>query len=392
MALLTFGKDQLRAIDTATHWLKTESMYKPIFVIGGYAGTGKSTVLNQVLANMGIPMYKIAFVTYTGKAAVVLRQKGLNAFTIHKLIYNVSMGSGGMPIFRKKNKLPANIELICIDELGMVPTEMMNDILTFNIPVLGLGDPGQLPPIYGENQYITKPDVFLYEVFRNSGDVLQLATDIRNGEDVYKNSYGKDVKIIGLSEFNSNTLLQYDQILCSTNATKTTLNVKCRELKHLNSPLPDAGEKVICNVNNFKDVIQCNGVEMFLVNGLTGVTTSKAAEIDEEHLYLRFKPDMISVEVPVYAKRSVFMENYEDVGAKVDKADEKFIIEFYDGKIVNSFNYGYAITTHKSQGSEWPNILIYDDCFYHDDANYRRWLYTSVTRAKKTVTIIRPSM
>lgn len=390
MAQFIFGEEQLLAIRLAAQWIS--SLSKMIFVIGGFAGTGKSSVLNQILANMGIPMYKVAFVTYTGKAAVVLRQKGLNAITIHKLIYNVSMGSSGKLSFRKKPRLPSNIELICIDELGMVPNEIMDDLLSYGVPILALGDPGQLPPIFGENKYIVQPDVFLSTVYRNAGDVLRMATYIRNGEDAYNQTYGDDVKIYPFSKFDINLLLTYDQILCSTNANKTILNVKCRELLKFNTPLPQANEKVICVMNNFKDVIPYEGVDMFLVNGLTGITTTEAKQIDENVIYFRFKPDCMNHDIPIYAKKSLFMENYDTFGVKTEDASQTQIMEFYQGKVVNSFNYGYAITTHKSQGSEWNNILVYDDCFYNDDANYRRWLYTSVTRAKKTVSIIRSNL
>lgn len=391
MAQMMFGRDQQQAIVMATDWLRTKSMHVPVFVVGGYAGTGKSTVLKQVLANMGIPMYKVAFATYTGKAAVVLRQKGMNAYTLHKLVYNVSVGSSGTPIFRKKPRLPGNIELICIDELGMVPQEIMDDLVSYGIPILGLGDPGQLPPIYGENKYITNPDVFLFEVFRQSSDssLLQIATDIRSGVDPFTQKYSSDVTIVPLSKFDSTTLLDYDQILCSTNKNKTVLNVKCRSLRNMAKPLPFAGEKIICGLNNFKDIIPYDGVDMYLVNGLTGISTSDALEVTDDVIYLRFKPDCMNHDIPIYCRRSQFMENYEDLGIKNDEASHKQVVEFYDNKVINSFNYGYAITTHKSQGSEWGNVLVYDDCFYKDEANYRRWLYTSVTRARQKVTIIR---
>lgn len=394
MPILKFGKDQINAINSAGMWYSSGGfLQKPIFVIAGYAGTGKSTVLSQVLMNMGIPNYKIAYVTYTGKAAVVLRQKGLSAYTIHKLIYNVSISkTTGEPIFRKKPKLPSNIELICIDELGMVPQKIMEDILSFGIPILGLGDPGQLPPIYGENEFISNPDVFLTEVFRQKGDsdLLTLATDIRNGVDVYNTSYPNGGVEIYSGEFDHSRMNQYDQILCSKNINRTNININFRNMMRINTPLPIAGEKVICGLNNFSECYPYKDIDVCLVNGLMGITTTDAIEIDNDVIYFKFQPDKMNIQIPVYAKKQPFLDNYEDFGNSVSATgDEQFKVSLYEDRIVNVFDYAYAITTHKSQGSEWDNVLVYDDCFYHDDKNYGRWLYTSVTRAKKSVTIVK---
>lgn len=396
MPSMNFGRDQLAAIEKTTNWYNTAELFrKPIFVIGGYAGTGKSTVLRQVLTNMGIPLYKIAYVTYTGKAAVVLRQKGLPAYTIHRLIYNVSTSSTtGKPLFRKKPRLPSNIELICIDELGMVPQPILEDIISYGIPILGLGDPGQLPPVFGENAYISNPDTFLTEVFRQSGDsdLLTLATDIRNGIDVYNKKYASDVSIFGPgNSFDYNRMVEFDQILCSRNANKMMINVNYRDMLKINTPLPIAGEKVICGMNNFGESYSYGDVDVCLVNGLTGITTTDAIEVDNNVVYFKFQPDKMNMQIPVYAKKQTFLDNYEDFSDKsyVEDVQQQFHMELYDGKPVNVFDYAYAITTHKSQGSEWDNVLVFDDCFYHDAKNYGRWLYTSVTRAKKKVTIVK---
>lgn len=395
MGQIHFGNDQLRAIKMAREWFKTGDFIRnPIFVIGGYAGTGKSTVLNQVLCELNIPNYKVAYVTYTGKAAVVLRKKGLNAITIHKLIYQtMKTTSSGKPSFKLKRHIPPNIELICIDELGMVPNNMMLDLLKFNVPILGLGDPGQLSPIYGENFFIRNADVFLTEVFRQSGDssLLKAATDIRNDIDIYTQKYSDDVKIFNITNFKGN-ILDYDQILCSANKNRRTINVKCRELMKIKSKIPIKGEKVICQMNNFNESYSYKGtsIEVCLVNGLTGILLTDSVEISDGVIFFMFGPDgMPGLSIPVIARKDTFEDNYEDWDIVKDKRKQGLELKFYADKIVNDFDFGYCITCHKSQGSEWENVLVYDDCFYHNKDDYKRWLYTAVTRAKKQVTIVK---
>ena len=394
MGQMNFGNDQLRAIKMAREWFKSgDFLRKPIFVIGGYAGTGKSTVLNQVLCELNIPNYKVAYVTYTGKAAVVLRKKGLNAITIHKLIYRtMKTSSSGKPSFKLKKHIPPNIELICIDELGMVPNNMMLDIMTFHVPILGLGDPGQLPPVFGENVFIKYSDVFLSEVFRQSSDssLLKAATDIRNHIDLYSQKYHDDVKIFNNTNFKGD-ILEYDQILCSSNKNRRDINVKCRELMGIKSKIPIKGEKVICQMNNFNDSYSYeSNIEVCLVNGLTGVLLTDAVDIGQDVVFFMFGPEgMPGLSIPVIARKDSFEDNYESWDHVREKRKQGLELKFYGDKIVNDFDFGYCITVHKSQGSEWPNVLVYDDCFYHNKSDYERWLYTAVTRARKEITVVK---
>lgn len=395
MGQIEFDSDQKNAIAAAEYWYMNCCNYKKgksIFVLSGYAGTGKSTILSFILARIGIPLYKVAFVTFTGKAANVLRQKKLNAFTIHSFIYNVGVTPTGQIFFRKKPKLPSNIELICIDEVGMVPNEIMHDILSYDVPVLCMGDGCQLPPIFGENEFISNPDAILSTVHRQKSDssLLQLATDIRNGVNIYTQKYNDDVQIIPASKFNFNNILNYDQILCSTNANRYSLNVLARKLLKRKSIFPEAGEKIICEKNNFKDFIKIDNIQVFLVNGLTGINIIDSANVNDDIILLRFRPDTCYQDMSVYAKKNNFACIYDNtINSAHSDATDSDVLKFYeDGSVINEFTYGYAITTHKSQGSEWPSVLVYDDCFFKNDLNYMRWLYTSVTRAKEKVTII----
>jgi exodeoxyribonuclease-5 len=390
MGYLKLGQDQCLAIKKATEWFR-EGHYlnTPCFIIGGYAGTGKSTVLSQILISIGIPLYKVAFATYTGKAALILRRQGLNAYTLHRLLYNTSVSSTGLPRFKRKSHITRNIELICIDEFSMVPEKIFNDLLSFHIPIIALGDPGQLPPIYGENQYIKNPDIFLTEIYRQkeNSSLLTCATDIRNGIDIYTQKYDTDVTIVRDTQLHTLDLTSYDIIVCATNATRIMFNKRCRALYHMEGIYPNTNDKIICVLNNFKTAFSYDGLEFYLVNGLIGISTSFAYTIDTNVYMLNFKPDGIDIKLPVYVKPDLFEHTYDNA-----TYDEKALFNniMYGSMIVlNVFDYGYAITAHKAQGSEWDNVLIYDDCFFNDTKKYIQWLYTSVTRSKARVTIVR---
>lgn len=387
---MELGTDQLTAIEMTNEWFY--NMDYNLFIIAGYAGTGKSTVLRTVLENIGIPIYKIAFGTYTGKAAVILRKHGFNAFTLHKLLYRTFVDPvTKRPFFAVKKYLPKNIELLVIDEVGMVPDKMIQDALTFGIPVIGLGDPGQLSPIYGKNSFITKPNTFLKQVFRQAegSSLLTLATDLRNQEKIYEKKYGLDVKIIPFSEFHISMAEDYNQILCSMNRTKKLMNILYRKHMKIEETYPILGEKLICLLNNFKEPLGVFAeVDIHLVNGLMGFCNIPCESLDSKVCNLGIYPDFIPSWKHKYTKLLTSSYHFLSYDGEVDEND---LAEIRDenGKIINRFDFGYAITTHKSQGSEWDNVIVLDDCFYNDDDNYYRWLYTSVTRARKKVLLVK---
>ncbi len=396
MAFIQFGPEQLRAIQMAKEWIKTPPKSRsPVFVIAGYAGTGKSTVLSHILDEMNIPKYSVAFATYTGKAAVILRQKGLNAFTIHHLMYQVYKNAIGKLSFRKKTKLPSSIELIAIDEIGMVPEQIMEDMIAYGVPILGLGDNGQLPPIYGENRYITNPQITLTQVYRHALDsgVLRLATDIRNGIFSTCKKYGNDVTFITKKELKVQTLLTYDQVLCATNTSRIGLNTTMRRLLKYKSKLPCKGDKIICVANNFKEVVAYyDDLEYFMVNGLTGKCVDDCYDIGiGDALQLEVLLDGIAGEsVQIYCTSKPFSNTYEEIGESIKRSKDlgQSELEEFEGRLLNKIEYGWAITVHKSQGSQWNSILVYDDCFYRSDPDYLRWMYTAVTRAQTKVAIV----
>ena len=111
-------------------------------VIAGYAGTGKSTLVQFIIAALNLNADDVAYVTFTGKAASVLRHKGCpNAMTAHKLLYYSKRMPSGKFVFKPRPILEGNYSLIVVDEISMLPKDLWELLLSHNIPVIACGDP-----------------------------------------------------------------------------------------------------------------------------------------------------------------------------------------------------------------------------------------------------------
>lgn len=370
---------QRDAIERAVEWYFTDSIDKPIFVIGGLAGCGKSTIAKVIIDVIGLAKYNVLFSAYTGKAVSVLRLKGNIAHTIHRTFYKIFKTTSGAIRFNLKSTLPSIIKLIVIDELSMINDKMLEDILSFGIPVLALGDPGQLPPIFGGNKYIDNPDVFLTQVMRqhDTSGVLTLAMKARNKEPILLGEYG-DSKVVPFDKIDP--IESYDVVLCWKNKTRQELNHMIRSKLGLTTTFPIAREKLICLKNNYIHEIDYEDIPVFLVNGLTCESIDVSQEKNEE-LILKYKPDFLSHD-ETYFETPCLKEMFTQY---IDPdSPPPFFHDLPENMAV--IDYGYALTVHKSQGSEWGNVLVIDE-FAGNPEIYNRWLYTAITRGKQRVTI-----
>ena len=345
-----------------------------ITTIAGYAGSGKTTLISYFIEQNDL-MDKTHFCTYTGKAALVLQQKGLPATTIHKLIYQTIFNhKTGEFYFMKKPKLDSNIKLIVIDEISMVPRDLLRDLQRYGIPIIALGDPGQLEPIGDtDNNLLKKPDIFLTEIHRQALDssIIRLSMDIREGKPLKLTYNDPYVKIIKKEEVHFGVLDWADQILVSRNATRHGLNDHMREELGYSGEFPMVGEKVIC-LRNYWDKSNSDGYA--LTNGATG--TVKRAKTLSHYFYpnntvIDFLPDFSDGEF-----------SQLKLNGKVLKREK---VTYQKGKKLFDFDYGYAITTHKSQGSQFPKVFIYNETLPHTD--HKRLLYTAATRAEDKLVI-----
>ena len=369
-------------------------------VISGYAGTGKSTLVKFIidaLIDYGIdPDIDVCFACYTGKACQVLMNMGnKNVSTLHKLLYeSIPKPSGGW-IRKKKEKI--EYKIIIVDEVSMAPRELMELLFTHKVHVICLGDPFQLPPIDkdSDNHLLDKPHVFLDEIMRQAAEseIIQLATKIRNFESVNATAFNKEVKILNKNDLNIGVLMWGDQVLVATNATRVRFNNAMRDYLG-RSNQPESGDKVIC-LRNYWDDFSDNLNP--LVNGTIGTLNNVYST------FCKLPPWAKPQTLPIIHAQFI-SETNEDYGEF--NMDQKLILEgeksldwktsFRLGKNVKTahlvpyeFTYGYAITCHKAQGSQWENVVIYEETFPRIKEEHARWLYTACTRSSEKLVLLR---
>lgn len=357
-------------------------------VISGYAGAGKSTLVKFIISALGIYNEDVAYVAYTGKAALVLKEKGCpNATTAHKLLYQSFLRKDGTFFHKPRRPLEYPYKLIIVDEVSMLPREMWDLLLSHRTHVIALGDPGQLPPIGEDNGILAKPHIFLDEIMRQAqeSEIIRLSMDVRVGKSLslYK---GNEVQIVDKKDLVSGMLTWADQILVAKNETRKNINKLMRSYLYniWEDPNPIKGDKIICLRNYWDDP---NSVNDVLVNGTIG--TIRAIRKPQKVLHPLLRN---TVEID-------FEPDYSDIGFNNRLIDNKLLTTGQSIITKNNFNmfknlpkpkefdYAYAITTHKSQGSEYDKVLVLEE--YLKGGDHARWLYTAATRAKEKLVIVR---
>lgn len=401
---MSLSPEQDSAAMKIVHWLPSSDQ---VFMLGGFAGTGKTYLLSHIIQDLKTHNnLDILCCAPTGKAASVLRSKlnGKDVTTIHSLIYS--------PISEDTKRLEALLEslskdptsttllneidiekrrladlrvgfqitskakivpdqLVIVDESSMVSNEMYRDLVATGAKLLFVGDPGQLPPV-GDGGWFLKADydVVLREVQRQAleSPIIRLSMDVRGGTVSTKNYQYDDCRISDKSEVSKSDWMKADQVITGTNASRRKINRFYRkQLGHVEkSDLPIAGEKLICLKNNSEtDIKYINGVQAMIASD------SKYDDFGNFRMDVMYEGSLIeSLECYDF----YFLEHYQDNGV---------IDPWYMRKDLREFDYAYAITVHKSQGSEWDTVIIADDKMMRENFNFRkRWLYTAVTRAK----------
>lgn len=391
--MIQLNKDQENVISKAVEWYNNSS--EQVFQYSGAAGTGKSVVLNAIIERLGLKPNEVAPVSYTGAAALVMRNKGLlSAKTIHSTIYeavevpmidangniimNTYLNKPRMTLqYIKRSTLPG-IKIILVDEASMVPTSIAKDLESFGIKIIACGDLNQLPPVGGNSAYLTKGKVhYLREIMRqaqNSG-IVHLANLVLQGKPISAGVYGNAIVLDHYDKDYMDIIKSKDMVLCASNALRDEINLKCRKelfgIADLNKD-PVHGEKLICRrnmwrvisdetplvngligtVGNFPDVGSVgNGGETLNIDLVTPYTTFKNLPMDRDYFKTRDtkKRDMLR------------KETYKGSYAKMELAN--------------------AITVHLSQGSQFRSGAFIDDGTRFGSAdNIKRLIYTAITR------------
>jgi len=365
-----FTPAQDAALKAVSDWLKAkpgQNGCPQVFRLFGFAGTGKTTLAKHLADHAD---GEVKFAAFTGKAASVMRGKGCRgASTIHSLIYRARESGEEIPSFDLWDEAPASkAELIIIDECSMVDAELGRDLLSFGVPVLVLGDPAQLPPINGGGFFTeAEPDVMLSEVHRQAQDdpIVRLSMEIRAGEYLQPGRYG-ETEVVAKHNLDPQRVVEADQVLVGRNATRRAYNSRIRMRRGLEDPLPAAGDKLVCLRNNRKKGLFNGGLWSVKERGArkTGVMTMRLLPDDETGARA----------VKVSVRPECFTGGIEQ-------------IDWARRRPYDEFDYGYVLTVHKAQGSQWDDVVLFDESFAFADAR-ERWLYTGVTRAAKRLSVV----
>lgn len=406
----------------------------PFFLQHGFAGTGKSTILPFFISETGLdPNFEVTFCAPTGKAAKVmtkkLREQGINAqaITIHKAMYRPKglkfqmiesqmaevirqleaappsdramlqktlkllqrdldrAYSQSAPSFSLDPEAPMirNRKLIVVDEASMVGQMVADDMLSFGTPVLAIGDPGQLQPVGdAPGFFVRAPDHILTEIHRQAleNPIIWASKLIRDGEEVPAGSHGGGLlRVLDRKSDDVTYDTQRDvQIIVGTNKTRHKLTRKLRQLCGLHAAGPSIGEMMIVTKNSRKHPSLVNGTMMMVTSNSgdlqSGNVTCKLYAKDEEQM-----PYELTI------IQGILEENYLGVGEWT--ASKQSVRHAMERKENHTVDWAYAITCHKSQGSQWNDVCVHDESGVFRDQQ-RQWLYTAVTRAAETLTII----
>lgn len=389
-----------------------------IFVLCGYAGTGKTFLVNHVVKKLGLVAGESAvFVAPTGKAASVLIRGGTPAGTVHSLIYtreeDIEVNEDGEVVserflrFSRREKIDGKIKLIVVDETSMVADDMLKDLLSYGVKCLFCGDPAQLPPVSGSNSLLSMPCATLTQIVRQEEEnpIVQLAQMARAGKFIPYGTYGTQAEVIPRRQLDrasrERLFMQANQIIVGTNRTRAAINREMRAFLGIdpNAVLPTDGEKIICTLNDWSKPLDEAG-NFHLVNGIIG-TCSHVREQEDGLGQLDFQADFLEnklCDLPFdtgvfytgqyahgYGDKAYLLQN----GMLVHESNFELLRrqKVRREDTVCRFEFAYAVTCHKAQGSEYEFVIVVDESGCFEDS--RRWLYTAITRAKKRLLIIR---
>lgn len=419
--MIELTTEQKAAMDDILSWYVVAD--GPL-TLGGYAGTGKTTLLGKLqeyldrLSADGSYSRRpnVVFTSYTGKAVSVLRKKlppDSNVMTLHRLLYTPRqievcvysdepvLKFGDHPKFcethrdesepcdtkRKVDFTPnlfplEGIDLVVVDEASMVTEKIWSDLTSHGVPVLAVGDHGQLPPIKSDFNLMEAPNIRLETILRQAADnpIIKMATMARLDGRIPLGDYGQSC--VKLPPYKRMTVLSKlhpnkgDIALCAMNRTRVDANDKLRHLmlgaERGSDPLP--GDIVICLRNNY---------EAGVFNGIRGRVLSYEIPDPSKDPYAIFRASSAMAEIEILD---------DDYGYRGEISAEQFREPKTRSDLPRSlglWDYGYCLTVHKAQGSEAERVLVIEERLPKID--YARWLYTAVTRASRSLCVVGPA-
>ena len=410
---VSLSPDQEVAYKAIMSWSKRRD--GRILSLGGYAGSGKSLLVSVLAGEMY--QKRIVFCALTGKAAGVLRKKLRDAgikgpnhevMTLHSLLYqsythecgktcmvgDKKCEKSGMLCWSDKPGGMADWDLIVIDEASMVSDQILQDLLKHGPrKILAVGDHGQLPPVGGSASLMDKPDLRLEKIHRQAAGnpILELSQIIREYGALPQTLPGAEdgrVRYVRHQDFEPLMRQVYGEreskdvaTLCWTNRVRKRLNETIRRIvlkDEYDATTPVDGDQVICLRNAYR----------IAFNGMRGYMEDVALASESDHHYrttavfpednLRFRGDACR-HLFTMEKGLTSLLDLESYGMKA-KTWEDFGFQL---------DYGYALTVHKAQGSQFDTVALIRERPPQATAdNYKRWLYTAATRASDRLFIV----
>lgn len=379
---MDLSQDQSKALKKLSDWHKLKT--KNFITLGGFAGTGKTTLISifRHELNSAKKSLKVAFCAFTGKASQVLINKLAqqdaiypkdSVGTIHSLIYSAVLNNN-KEIIGWERKSELNYDLIIVDEASMVDRDIWQDLISYGVPIIAVGDHGQLPPIHGNFNLMQSPEIILQEIHRQAKEnpIIAISIQARETGFIDYQRFGQGVMKLkrgdpDTQEEISNAILQPStMVLCGYNHTRVKLNKFIRTGLGFEGDLPQFKDRVICLKNNRKKDIY---------NGMIGKINF--IEPADENFFAKIVMDDSG-------------ETFKGIiSAKQFNSQTTLEKEFSKKDDVELFDFGYAMTVHKAQGSQARKVVLFEERFKQmDDVSWKRWLYTAVTRAEEELIIV----
>jgi len=274
----------------------------------------------------------------------------------------------------------------------MCNQRMGRDLESFGKPILIVGDPYQLKPVYGDGYYdLSNPDVPLTKIYRQheGSGILALATAIREGRKISRAELGPDVSIIKKSRLKPKQtlrgLLWPGRIITATNDTRLEINGQILGALGFGPyPAGNQGEKLIC-LQNYADAGLFNGTPV----RLTGVARPKSGE---RWFTACIERDDGGTTWTDCGEHKIYLGHFNATALGWTYRRAKHVRRIDDLHIDQhgpiELDWAFATTCHKAQGSEWEKVLIIDEGWPTNRADVQRWRYTAATRARSKLVIM----
>ena len=394
--MIELSQEQKKVSDGVVEWIRFSD--DKLLTVGGFAGVGKTTVVAAMRDS--ISDLRVAFCTLTGRATSISRQKLYSMSTlfrepydycgtIHGLIYEPPLVDPRTQriLWKRREDIEAN--LIILDEASMVSKGIYDDLSSFGIRILAVGDHFQLPPVDKSSGFnlMKSPDLRLETIHRQAENdpIIHASMLIRNNGKLDYGVYGENVQKVKSNDDSVDSFVDASGdfsdtiILCGLNNTRVKLNKHIRINKfNRKTKYPVVGDRVMCLRNSYHSLCP-------IFNGELGTVSYSSVDKKGGYVELDVNVDGRQDLFHGYADSKVFGEAKPEVDYKKMVKVKAHGAFRYLPK--DYFDYGYALTVHKSQGSQADRVMIFEEGMWTGEER-ARWLYTGVTRAVKELLVV----